>query len=565
MIVSQDKPVDPIAARCRTRAWIGYVAAVALCLLALTLVLRLWRVDLTIPFTYGWDSSYYEMVVRGTLENGWYLHNPRVGAPYGFDGRDFPHADSLHVGLVWLLGRVALHPVLTCNLFFLATFPLTTLTSLLVLRRFGCAWGPAILSSLLYTFLPYHLLRACQLFFAAYFHVPLMVLVVLWLYRDDFFGPEASHFQWRGGKFLASVLICVLVACGGVYYAFFGCGFLAVAGVAAATARRSAARLWPCGLLIAAVVLGGAANGIPYLQARAELGPNTGALRRSPAGAELYGLKVAQLLLPVTNHRIPALASLKARYNEKMPLVTDNDFSTLGVLGGIGFLLLIARLFVRRQGTDKSPFEALSVLNLFAVLLAAIGGFGFFVCAALPEIRAFNRISVYIGFFALFALALALSQLQHRFAASAGRRYLFGGLLGLLLVGGVLDQTPDPLPFHAHTSAYQEDAAFIHAIEDALPERAMVFQLPYTPYPENPPPHRMMDYDHARGYLHSRTLKWSYPTMRGRWGDTWQSAVSRKPPEELVASLAAAGFSGLYVDRFGYADSAAELERDLDR
>src|SRR5262249_20578499 len=85
------------------------------------------------------------------------------------------------------------------------------------------------------------------------------------------------------------------------------------------------------------------------------------------------------------------------------------------------------------------------------------------------------------------------------------------------------------------------------------------------PYPENPPPHRMMDYDHARGYLHSRTLKWSYPTMRGRWGDTWQSAVSRKPAEELVASLAAAGFSGLYVDRFGYADGGMELEKDLAR
>jgi hypothetical protein len=552
----------------RGRAWAGYAFALALCIAALGFIPRLWEIDLTLPLTYGWDSAFYQMLAKGTVENGWYLHNPRLGAPHGFDARDFPLADSLHVGLVWLIGRVAADPVLTCNLFFLATFPLTTLTSLFVLRRFGCAWGPAILSSLLYTFLPYHLLRACQLFFAAYFHVPLMVLVILWLYRDDFFGHGASRFQWRSGKFLTSLLICVLVACGGVYYAFFGCGFLAVAGVAAATTRRSAARLWPCALLIAAVVLGGAANGIPYLQARAELGPNTGALRRSPAGAELYGLKVAQLLLPVTNHRIPALASLKARYNEKMPLVTDNDFSALGVLGGIGFLLLIARLFVRRQSAEPSTFEALSMLNLFAVLLAAIGGFGFFVCAVLPEIRAFNRISVYIGFFALFALALALSQIQHRFAASASgraRRHLLHGLLALLLVGGVLDQTPDPLPFHAHTAAYQEDAAFVHAIEEVLPEGAMVFQLPYTPYPENPPPHRMMDYDHARGYLHSRTLKWSYPTMRGRWGDNWQSAVSRKAPDELVATLALAGFSGLYIDRFGYADGAAELEKDLAR
>ena len=33
------------------------------------LALRLWRVDLTIPLTYGWDSSYYGMVVQATVES----------------------------------------------------------------------------------------------------------------------------------------------------------------------------------------------------------------------------------------------------------------------------------------------------------------------------------------------------------------------------------------------------------------------------------------------------------------------------------------------------------------
>src|SRR5215471_10925387 len=118
MIGSGHEAVEASASPSGKRAWAGYMLALALCIAALALLLRLWEADLTLPFTYGWDSSYYEMLVQAVVENGWYLHNPRVGAPYGFDGRDFPHADSLHVGLVWLIGRVALDPVLTCNLFF---------------------------------------------------------------------------------------------------------------------------------------------------------------------------------------------------------------------------------------------------------------------------------------------------------------------------------------------------------------------------------------------------------------------------------------------------------------
>ena len=53
--------------------------------------------------------------------------------------------------------------------------------------------------------------------------------------------------------------------------------------------------------------------------------------------------------------------------------------------------------------------------------------------------------------------------------------------------------------------------------------------------------------------------------MRGRWGDTWQRAVAHKRVDELLPALALAGFSGIYIDRFGFADRAAELEQSLQR
>lgn len=50
--------------------------------------------------------------------------------------------------------------------------------------------------------------------------------------------------------------------------------------------------------------------------------------------------------------------------------------------------------------------------------------------------------------------------------------------------------------------------------------------------------------------------------MRGRPSD-WAAQLDGRPATELLPRLAAAGFIGVYVDRFGYADGAVALEADL--
>jgi phosphoglycerol transferase len=88
---------------------------------------------------------------------------------------------------------------------------------------------------------------------------------------------------------------------------------------------------------------------------------------------------------------------------------------------------------------------------------------------------------------------------------------------------------------------------------------AMIFQLPVIAFPENPSVHRMHDYDHARGYLRSRGLRWSYGAVLGRDPEIWQRWVADQPPRDLVRTVAAAGFSGLYLNREGYPDGAVGL------
>jgi len=82
-----------------------------------------------------------------------------------------------------------------------------------------------------------------------------------------------------------------------------------------------------------------------------------------------------------------------------------------------------------------------------------------------------------------------------------------------------------------------------------------------VPFPENPPVNEMIDYDELRGYLHSDDLRWSYGAIKGR--DDPNAALAAEPVPALVRDAAAAGFAGIYVDRFGYTDKAAALEGEL--
>jgi len=166
-----------------------------------------------------------------------------------------------------------------------------------------------------------------------------------------------------------------------------------------------------------------------------------------------------------------------------------------------------------------------------------------------------------IGFLSLFAIAVIVD----KWLRTRRHPALLAGVAALLLLLGLWDQTTPGFAadYAALKADYRSDADFIGRIESTLPREAMVFQLPYITYPEYGYRLGMADYDEFRGYLHSRHLRWSYGAIRGRETDAWLTSVSSLPPGELLDPLIFAGFGGIYVDRLGYSDHAAQLETDL--
>jgi hypothetical protein len=530
-----------------------YVAGLALCCLLVPWVLELDRADLRVPFSYNQDGLFYSTVLKTVIDTGWYSKNRYLGMPWETDLRDFPQPDTLHLLGIKLASFLTRDYATILNVAYLLTYPLTMLASLLALRQLGVSAFPAVGVSLLFTFIPFHVLRdEHHIQYSVCYPIPLLVMVALWVCADS----------WSRSRALAAVAVCMLGAStGSVYFAYFGCFLLLVAATYSALGGKRRATVVGLGLA-AVIALTLVANLSPSIRYRLRHG-DVGVTRRLPEQAEIYGLKIAQMVLPVTGHRVPALAALKERYNRN-PLINENDSASLGIVGAAGFIGLLGVLLRRkaRWSADGTLLDHLSVLNVGALVFGTIGGLGavFAICVT-PQIRHYNRISLFIGFIAFAAVAVWLDMLVRRLDGSPARRVAARLLIVAIVTLGILDETSPSLvsDYEGERAQYESDREFVRHIEAELPPDAMIFQVPFVPFPENGPQQRMFDYDQARGYLHSHHLRWSYAAMKGRGPSRWQALVASMPPREMAETLAFAGFRGIWVDRQGYADTAAAL------
>ncbi|HEX2699916.1 MAG TPA: hypothetical protein VHM89_06890 [Acidimicrobiales bacterium] len=553
-------------------------------------VLRLWRADLRVPFVYFFDAVFNATAVKSILEHGWFLHNPSLGAPAGLDMHDFPlGGENLQFLLIKILGLVSGDWATVMNAYFLLGFVLTALTAYVALRQTGSSRWPALALASLFTLLPYHfVLGETQLFQSAYYVVPLGVLLVVDVLGWDvwqgpflaFAAPDRRRVGLR--RWVVRAGVAAVIASAGSYYAPFTVVLVVVAACLRVLAgdRRTALRaLAVVGMLVAVL----AANNAPSLLYRHDHGGNAEVADRAPGESDLYALHVVDLFLPIQAHRLAPFAALKERLDGLWPAspVWPAPQTPLGLAGAAGLALsLVAVASVagvpRRPPTPaRARMAQVGLLNLAAIVVGVATGLSSLLAVAgVTEVRVWSRLSVVIGFLALVAAGQAVEAVWPRLAGSpaASRlppqlaRSLGAGVAVLAVVLGVLDQTQPGMapPYAAIGDLFAGDRDFVAGLERRMPAGSAIFQLPLAGFPEHPTIASMPDYGLLRGYLHSKTLRWSYPSIRGRPAD-WAWSLGGRSLEAVLDGATAAGFTGLYVDRAGFADRAAGLEAEMGR
>ena len=177
--------------------WIGGPACL-LMLLKTTLLLiwgfRLWVIDLRLPHLLHGDAAVVYFQIKSIIQGGWFQSSEFVGAPASFSFLDYPITTSTFQFLiVKSLTLFTDNPFLVANMFYLLSFFLIAIASYYALTSPTISRTPAVVLSILYAFLPYHLYRGSgYLWLGNYFIVALVIAVCVWLLSRDFYANGAG-------------------------------------------------------------------------------------------------------------------------------------------------------------------------------------------------------------------------------------------------------------------------------------------------------------------------------------------------------------------------------------
>lgn len=531
--------------------------------------------DIAVPFQFrhGGDVIHHLVITKAIISSGWWWEIKDLSAPFTLKMVVFPVGGNLDHLLIKFIACFSDRPGEVLNLFWLLSFILTGISANWSFRRLSFSSPIAFGLGILYALLPFAFDRNLAHLMLVYYLVPPICTLAITIVRWHRYPLTRIHL-------IILYAICVLVGINYIYTAFFSCFILLVAGILSQftecpQGRRG--RLKSAKLALGAIL-------IVVISAFINLAPTLSLWRNDPptrmnigtklvSDSEAYGLKLRHLILPIRNHPLPVLRHLAVKATEaKFPLENENRTAQLGLLGAIGFLMLLW-VSVTSPVSSTPPdrhsqlLRDVSALNLAAFLLATIGGFGsLFALVVSPEIRAYNRLSVFIAFFSFFASGVLLSRLEKVTQGRRLARLIFSAVLSLIVLGGIFDQTSFAKfrrRHKANEARYTTLKSFVGELEQRLPVGAMIYQLPYSSYPRvPPPPYKMNRHEHLLPYLFSSNLRWSSPPLSGE-AIAWHQPLRTMNGSKLVSHLSEEAFAGIWLDRFGYVDGGRELLRQL--
>ena len=247
------------------------------------------------------------------------------------------------------------------------------------------------------------------------------MLLCLWCVEDEGFNRPGKGFFKNKRNWLALAMAWGIANNGAAYYPYFTCFFLCVTALCLILRGHKWSEGVPCLVTIVEIVAWMIPDFFPMVLGilDGQGSTLTNGVYRSPVGADIYSLRIGSLLLPPNGFGLQKLANWMGRYfhilaTDEGPMYNENGYGYLGVVGIFGFLALLLMLLRNwdwKAGRTEKPqlgdrLWLLSRLNVMALLLASIAGFGSIIGIFVRFIRGYNRISPYIAFFALLAVGL---------------------------------------------------------------------------------------------------------------------------------------------------------------
>lgn len=525
-------------------------------------VFRLWAIDMSVPFNYWGDTLWFVVPIKGMIENGWTYNIPQLSAPFGLSASGFPSMTNLDWLIMKAISLLVTDAGAILNFFWLFSIALTVCSSIISLHLLGVNKLLSLIFSISYGFLPFAILRNVAHICLVYYCVPLLCLFSIYLARScDILNAKYVRFFGYSAAFLQGLNY--------IYFSFFAVVLFVFSGMVGFVQTRSIRVVKEATVASGIVIIMAAINLVPSFLSWAEHGKPPDMSYKSAAEAEVYGLKIRKMFAPHEGNKIPLFKQWgRQDKSSNFPNENENVTARLGPIAAVGLLYLLmvsVGLSKPNKPHDMNVINSLASLALFSVLFTTTGGFGAIFNLFLPDIRAYNRFSVFIAFFALAGLALWWQSRIQAVGSKCHKGWLLTFLMAFFALG-LYDQLLDVKFLQSRRAADEISARherdFVKHIEAIVPADAAVFQLPVTGFPPDGGKELMLPYDHARPYLWSTHLRWSWPSFSLQHRN-WIDKLSGQEGLGLAEILVLSKFRLIWVDRYGYTDNGARIISSL--
>lgn len=520
-------------------------------------IYKIWLVSPRVPISYNGDTLSILAQIKNIRANNSIYTSLNLGFPFKQDLHDIiAPGEAIDHFILWSLSRFTNSDGLILNTFFFGTFLLVFLGGYLGSRIMKISPFSAVLVGVLYSFLPYHFLRAAgHLYLSNYSTVPVVAAIAMrQLMPSQLISNVPKTIrpkEWlvwllkpRNFLVLGAVITGSMM---GMYYTAFGLVLITVTGIIGSVGFVSLDRLRAAGVLVITMLFVLIGQMLPIITFQRQHGNNLAVISRSLAEIETYGLKISALFTPVIFHRIEALATFSMKATN-VPLPSENT-SALGILGSVSIVFVLGAAIVSALRGVQSKYLPFALTAGLAVALGTIGGLAQFVGQfGFTQLRAWNRISVVIGFVAFAAFGHVIDDLRKM---SDKKKFLVSVFTPLLILFAIFDMSPRTTIPISTKREWLADSNLVRKVENYFGGDSAVFQLPVMQFPENGSIFKLGDYEHFKGYLHSESLRWSYGGVKGRESD-WQLQLPTIPTSISLECLAALNFEVLWVNLKGY-------------
>lgn len=538
------------------------------------MVVNIWNMDLSIPLCYGGDISGLLGILKAFLRDENWWNFDALGEPFGTN-----EWRQLWDGIIPYMIMI---PVLKVthrigygvNFYYIVSFGLSAICAYYMLRKCKVGRDLSFAGALVYAFIPGHIQRnEPHLFVGSCFAIPLIVTTGFFLYEGDvckekYKNKEKLSFlqllQSNNKDQLLGLLFLFLVSLSTIYYGIFALMYLTFCTLMwFARSRKFRAFFYYIEyvvvelLCIVLVYLPKIlADRFDPLMAYPEY------ISRMRNDVELYAGKMIVYILPIVGHRIKLLSAIRNIYDTSyFTLRNENAWSSLGLVMSIGFMAGIIVCFFGTEKTHES-LKKYGKIELFFLLLSAVGGISAVVGLFDYNLRCYNRFSFFIGAVGTVLFFELIEWIVRERGLANDKKYYARTLFAIIVAAvAIYDQTSVSMTYSKEygkviKDQYESDEKFVKGIEEYEGENADILVFPVMNGQESAMGSTREG--HQTGYCtdmlfpQSKTSDWSTGSKSGEKGERWKDWLEKQEEEKQIEIAAIAGFEGIAICCDGY-------------